>query len=212
MQNIVAVIFKTESEGFQAITELRQAPVTDKCAVMQMALVKRTEQGYVLCDGYDAGIVTTGNAMLGGLLGGLVGILGGPIGVLLMGSAGALAGSMAGTADSLDMASLLETVAAKMVEGEIALIALAEEKDETELDEKLGRFQTTIARFDAAAIAEEVEEAQKLQLEADRQALAELRKIKIEDRKARIEAKREKINAGFEEYYKMFQGDAVSLL
>ena len=212
MQNIVAAIFEKESEGYQALTELRQAPVTDKAAIMQMALVKRTDKGFVLCDGYDAGVLTDSGAVVGGLLGGLVGILGGPLGVLLLGSYGALAGGMVGAADTLDVATLIEKVAGKMVEGEIALIALADEKDEAEIDARLGKFDVTIVRFDAAAVADEVEEAQKLQAEADRQALAELRKAKKGDRKARIEAKRAEIDANYEALYAMKGKDPAALL
>ena len=41
MQNIITAIFKVESEGYQAITTLRQLPVTDNSAILQMALVKK---------------------------------------------------------------------------------------------------------------------------------------------------------------------------
>lgn len=201
MQNIVGAIFEKESEGYQAITELRQCPVTDKAAIMQMALIKRTDKGFVLCDGYDAGVLTESGAVMGGLLGSLLGILGGPLGVLMMSSWGALAGTLAGASDTLDLATLIEKVAGKMAEGEISLIALADEKDEAELDARLGKFDATIVRFDAAVIADEVEEAAKLQAEDDRKALEELHKAMEEDRKAKIEARRKEIDANFERYY-----------
>ena len=201
MQNIVAAIFKKESEGYQAITELRQLPVTDKSVIMQMALVKRTEQGLVLCDGYDAGVLTNSGAVMGGLMGSLLGILGGPLGVLMLGSWGALTGSMAGTADELGMATLIEKVAGKMVEGEISLIALADEKEEADLDARLGKFDATIVRFDAAVIADEVEEAALLQIEDDRKALEDLHKTMKADRKAKVEARRAELEANFEKYY-----------
>lgn len=197
MQNILAVVFKNESEGFQAITELRQQPVSDKYAILQMALVKRQENKIQLCDGFDSGVRTGGGAALGGLLGGLLGILGGPLGVLLLGSYGALVGSTAGAADTLGEAALIEMVASKLADGEIALIALAEEEDETALDSYLSKFQAECARFDAAAIAEEVDEAADLQLEEDRQALLQLRRARKEDRKARIEDKRTELKADF---------------
>ena len=48
MQNILAALFEKESEGFQAITELRQNPIADKYAILQMGLVKREgdKRGY----------------------------------------------------------------------------------------------------------------------------------------------------------------------
>lgn len=201
MQNIVAAIFKTESEGYQAITELRHYPITDKAAILQMALVKRTQEGFVLCDGYDAGVLSGGGAMMGGLLGGLLGILGGPLGVLMMSSWGTLAGHLAGTADELDLATLIEKVASKMVEGEISLIVLAEEKEEGELDARLGKFDVMIARFDAAVIADEVEEAEKIEAENDRKALEDFHERMEADRQAKVEARRAEIDANFEKYY-----------
>ena len=201
MQNIVAAIFKTESEGYQAITELRQNPVTEKSAILQMGLVKRTDESFVICDGFDAGVISDSSTALGGLIGGLLGILGGPLGVLLLGSYGALAGSAAGAADSMDATLMLEKVASKMVEGEIALIALAEEKDEADLDGRLGKFDATIVRFDAAAVYAEVEEAEMLQLEENRQAFLDFKKEKRADHMERIEKKRKAIEQEFENYY-----------
>ena len=200
MQNIIAVLFANESEGFQAITELRQLPVTEKNALLQMGLVKREGDKLSLCDGFDAGIITESGAALGGLMGGLVGILGGPLGVLLMGSYGALTGSIAGSAATLDSTLLLEKVAGKLVDGEVALIALADETDEEELNRRLSKFQVEIARFDAAEIAEEVEEAERLQLEDSRLALQDLVKARKEDHKAAIEDKQKKLAEDFVSY------------
>ena len=98
MQNIVAVLFRNESEGFQAITELRQAAATDTYTILQMALIRRQGRAVSVCDSFDSGIQTGNNVMIGGLTGALIGILGGPVGVLLMGSYGMLAGSLAGSA------------------------------------------------------------------------------------------------------------------
>ena len=200
MQNIAAVLFKNESEGFQAITELKQMPETEKCVILQMALIKRQGQTVSLCDSYDSGIQTGNNMALGGLMGGLVGILGGPIGVLLMGSYGMLAGSLVGSAEALDSAAMIETVSNKLLDGEVALVALAEEADEAELDARLGKFDVEIARFDAAVVAEEVEEAQQMQQEMDRLARKQLREVKKAERKAKVEEKRAKLAADFEAF------------
>ena len=197
MQNVVAVLFKNESEGFQAITELRQKPATDTCAILQMALIKRQGQAISVCDSYDSGIQSGSGAMIGGLMGSLVGVLGGPIGVLLMGSYGLLAGSLAGSAEALDDAAMIETVSGKLLDGETALVALAEEANEAELDAVLGKFDVEIARFDAAVVAQEVEEAQQMQKEMDRQARKQLREAKKAERKKNVEEKRARIAADF---------------
>ena len=84
------------------------------------------------------------------------------------------------------------------MDGDIAIIAMAFEEDEAILDEKLGKFQTTIARFDAATVAAEVEEAQMMEEEMARQARQQLRNEKKAERKAKIEAKKANLAADWE--------------
>ena len=206
MQNIISAIFRNESDGYQMITELRQAPVTEQAAILQMALVKCDEAGLTLCDRYD-GIAASGSgAAIGGVVGGLIGVLGGPLGILLMGASGALIGSMANTTEAVAGEALMETVAAKLVEGEIALIILAEEEDESYLDEKLSKCPAEILRYDALDIADEIDEAIKIQNEMNRQARIQLREGRREDirelRREKREAKKAELEANFEEYKK----------
>ena len=70
------------------------------------------------------GINTTDDMLIGGLVGSLVGVLGGPLGVLLMGSYGMLAGSLIDSADAVSGETMIEMTAGKMLQGEVALIAL----------------------------------------------------------------------------------------
>ena len=124
MEKIISVIFKVESEGYQAITELKKVPITDNYAVMQAALVKKENGSVKILDGFDTGIETANDTAIGGLIGGFVGILGGPLGVLLGGSLGALTGSVIDTDDAVHNASLIEMVSQQLVDGEVVLIAL----------------------------------------------------------------------------------------
>ncbi len=205
MQNVLAAVFEIESEGYQAITTLRQNPVADNYAILQMALIKRVGKTVSVCDSFNSGISTNDDSLRGGLVGSMLGILGGPIGVLLMGSAGALTGSLVDTSDAISGASLVETVANKMVDGTVALVAVVEEDSEAALDAKLGKFKAEILRFDAAVIAEEVEEAERLQKEMERQARAQLRATKKEEYKKSIEEKRTKLAADFEAFKARFK-------
>lgn len=198
MQNIIAAIFKTESEGYQALSELSQNTLSEKAAIMQIYLVKRENNAFTICDSFDSGIDTTDDMLAGGIIGGLIGILGGPIGVLLLGSYGALVGGALDVDDAVVDETLIEKVAEKMAEGEVALIALADEEDESEIDSRLRKFDVEIARFDAAVVAEEVEEAARVEREMNRLARMELRKEKKEEFKGKVEARREKIKADFE--------------
>lgn len=197
MQNVIAVICKIESEGYQIMSELSQNPVTDQTAIMQMMLVKRENNAFNVCDSFDSGVTTLDDTMVGGIIGSLVGILGGPIGVLFMGSYGALLGSTFDAEDALMETALIEKVAEKMIEGEVALVMLAEEEDEADLDARLQKFDVEIARFDAAVVAEEVEEAIRVEKEMNRLARKELRETKKADFQGKVEARREKIRADF---------------
>ena len=194
MQNIIAVVFKTESEGYQAITELRNEAMTDKYAILQMGLIKRENQAITLCDSFESGIQTGGNAALGGVVGSLLGILGGPIGVILMGAYGALAGGLAGTAEAAEGSAMLELVANKLMDGEVAVVALADETDEAALDAKFKKFDAEVARFDAAVVAAELDEAVKVEAEMQRIARMELRKVRLAEHHQKVEEKRAKLD------------------
>jgi hypothetical protein len=95
------------------------------------------------------------------------------------------------TDDVLMNVSMLEQIMSKGEDGDIAIIALVFEEDEAILDQKLSKYKTTIVRFDAAAVAAEVEEAERLAEEMARQVRLELRK----EKKAEIKAKREEKKA-----------------
>ncbi len=205
MQNILAAIFEVESEGYQAITSLGKEPVSEKGTILQMALIKREGQGITVCDRFDSGVHTNDDTIMGGLVGSMLGILGGPIGMLLMGSYGALTGSVLDAADAVGSESLIEAVAAKLQDGTVTLVALVDESDESELDRKMSAYKAEILRFDAAVIAEQVEEAQKMQREMQRQAREQLRAEKKADFQKTIEEKRASLNADFEAFKAKFK-------
>ncbi len=117
-----------------------------------------------------------------------------------MGSCGALVGSAADTGNMIGGEVMIETVAAKLMDGEAALIILAAEEDEAVLDTVLGKFDGEIVRFDAASVAEEVDEAVKLQVEMARQAVYELRNTRHEDHVKAIEDKRSKFAEELAQY------------
>ena len=198
MQNIIAAIFENESEGFQAITQLHQNPVTDQASIMQMVLVKCKDKDIEICDRFESGADTTDDMLIGGLLGSLLGVLGGPVGVLLMGSYGMLAGSILDADDAINDEALMETVAGKLLDGEVALIALVDEDDEAYLDDQLSKYKTEIMRFDAAVVAQELDEAVNVEKELARQARRELRQSRKEEFKKEVEEKRAKISADFQ--------------
>ena len=199
MQNVIVGLFEVESEGFQAITELKQNPGDEKSFISQAALLKKDAGQVKVLDSFDTGVTTSDDMALGGLMGMCVGILGGPIGMLLGGSLGSLTGMTVDAADAVDNASMIEQIAGKLEDGAVALIGLTDEEDEGVLDEKLSKYKTVIARFDAAVVAQEVDAAREMQAEMERQALEKLRKQKTDEFKSKVEAHRDKMKAHFEE-------------
>ena len=196
-QNVIITTFEVESEGYQALTELKRYASSEDSFITQAVLVKKENGALRTLDGFDTGINTTDDTAIGEMVGALLGILGGPIGVLLGGSYGALIGSSLDAGDALDDASLIEQIAQKMLDGDVAIVALAEEEDETLLDKELSRFKGTIIRYDAAVVEAEVEEAIEMEKEMARLARKELRDEKKAARQEKIAEKKEKIASDF---------------
>ena len=67
---------------------------------------------------------------------------------------------------------MLAQVADKIQDEECVIIALTSEEDESILDEKFKNYHTTTLRYDAAVVAEEVEEARLMEAE-----MAQKRKV-----------------------------------
>ena len=175
MYNIVGALFTTESEAREAMAALSETPQINGTTIYQISLVKRKEGVLKLCDNFSSEYLKSNDAVKGGLIGGLIGVLTGPVGLLLGGAAGALLGK-AGEEDKKDeSAALIEQAAKKLEEGDIALIALVEENDESILDHAMVKYNTVIIRYDAEVISKELEEAEKMQAELARQAREKLR-------------------------------------
>ena len=148
----------------------------------------------------ETNMIRWGWIAFGGLIGGLIGLLGGPLGVLLGGSVGLLVGSAVDAKDSFQSASLLQQVSTKMGDGQVALLALAQESDTMLFNAKLANFDVNIVRYDASEVQEEVEEAKQLQKEMEEQTRQAMRIQRSEERKAKVEKHRQKIKENFEEF------------
>ena len=204
-QNVIVSIFEVESEAYQAITELKRDYGNEKSFLAEAILVKKENGALRVLDSFDTGANSSDDMLTGGLIGGLFGILGGPVGVLLGGAYGALLGATLDSIDILGDMSVIERIAEKTDEGDLAIIGLANEEDETILDEKLGKFKVIIARFDAAVVAAEVEEAQIMEAEMAREAREKLRGEKMAAYKEKVEEKRAKIAADFDSFKAKFR-------
>ena len=198
MENIICVKFKVESEAYQAMTELKKTAVNDLYVISQAALVKKAGGQLVTVDGFDTGSHTEDDTLTGGLVGGLVGILGGPIGMLVCGSMGALAGGVVDAHEAAAGVTTIEEVGGKLLDGDVAIIALVQEDAFEPLDAAFLKYETFIIRRDAAEVADEIRQAKELQEEMEREARKKLREEKKNERKEKIEEQKAKLKADFE--------------
>lgn len=198
--HVVASLFSVESEAYQAFTQLRKQENTATCVVAQAALIKKTEGKIQLEEIFDP--AESSPVISGGLIGALVGVLGGPLGLLLGGSLGMLIGSDISLAESLGESTLIEAVASKLNQGDVAVIVLAEENDEAVLNNFFAAYKTTVLRWEAEQVREEIIQAAETELALQKQARAALRAQKNAERKQEFEEKwqvlKESVNHSFE--------------
>ncbi len=198
-EKIITSVFNIESEAYQALSEIKRDAVNDRYVVSQIALVKNENGRIVTKEWFDTGVESRNDASMGGLIGGLVGIIGGPVGMLLGGGMGYLAGSAKDADDVEGNMSMIERVSNQIVDGETALISLVQEVTEGSYESRLGQWQTSVVVEDAAEVAAEIEKAENLQREMERNARKQMREEKIQAGKEKLEEKRNKIKAQFAE-------------
>lgn len=163
MANVLVAVFDIQSEAYQAFSELKSFKQDDRTQIAQIALVKNEARKVSIKDSVDFDDATRDYATIGGIVGGLIGILSGPLGVIFGYGLGALAGAASGSmTDSTDN-SLIEEVTTKLLDGDVAVIALVHEEDESILNHVFAPFKVNIMRWDALAIGREVELAGQVQ-------------------------------------------------
>ena len=197
MENVVASIFHIESEAFQAFSELKQFVQTENTKLAQ-ALIVKAENGVInVKDSFDL-IDSLGDGYFeGGLIGSLIGILGGPLGVLFGFAVGGVIGGSVGSYEELANSALIITVSNKLTNGEVAIIALVQENDESVLNAIFEKYQVDIVRWDVATVAAEIESALKIQKDLEHQAKARL----IADKKEARREKFDKLKANIKEKF-----------
>lgn len=197
MENVVVSIFRIESEAFQAFSELKQFGQTKNTKLAQVSIVK-AENGVInVKDSFDLMNSVGNDYFKGGLIGSLVGVLGGPLGVLLGFAAGGTIGASIGSDKELANSALITTVSENLTNGEVAIIALVQENDESVLNAIFEKYQTHIARWDVATVSAEVESALQIQQDIAHQAKARL----IADKKEARHEKFDKLKADIKEKF-----------
>ena len=196
--NVVITIFDVESEAFQAFNELRGKCAGEGYIAPEAALIKNNAGAIQVLDAFGYGDPNAGEAK-GIVIGSLVGVLGGPVGVILGAATGAWAGAVSDSNRALDSASVVAVVASKVFEGEIAICALVQE-EEPAFDAAFDAYKTTIVRYDAADIADDVDRLYDLGAEISNQVMQEVKADRKEERAGKREARRARMKEQFAEY------------
>lgn len=196
-ENLILANYKVESEAYQALSELKRDVSNDNYLIYQGVIVKKENGKLNIMDGFVNSAATSEDTVTCGLIGSLVGVLGGPLGILLGGSMGMLLGGAVDAGDIADEASLLEKAGDCILDGETAILLLAQEEYETALTAKMNHFDVTITRLDAAEVAAEVEHAREVERQVTRDARAKLREEKTEAFKETVAKKSEELKQWF---------------
>ena len=196
-ENLILANYKVESEAYQALSELKRETTNANYTISQAVLVKTENDKLTIMDGFVNGAMNGDDTWKGSLIGSLVGVLGGPLGVLLGGSMGMLIGGAVDANDMADSASLLEKAGDSILNGETAIILLAQEEYETALTAKLNNFEVSITRFDAAEVAAEVEHAREIEKQMAKEAREKIRAERTEEFKETVAQKSDELKNWF---------------
>ena len=201
MENVITALFSEENEAYRAFSEIKQSMISQSCIVAHLGLLKKKDGMITVADAADSGVTTTYDTRFGGMMGMLIGIMGGPLGMLFGMAMGSMIGRIKDFGDAKKGVSLIEQVCTKLQDGDVALIALAQEADEKMFDAKLSPYKVEITRYPAAEVAAEVEQAMKLQEELASDARKKLREAKKAEIREKIVKKGEAIREEFNKIY-----------
>ena len=196
-ENLILANYKVESEAYQALSELKRETTNANYTISQAVIVKKENGKLNTMDGFVNGSAAGDDSLTGSLIGSLIGILGGPLGILLGGSMGMLIGSAVDAGDMAESASLLEKAGDSILDGETAIILLAQEEYETALTAKLNHFDVAITRFDAAEVAAVVEHAREVEKQMAKEAREKMREERSESFRETVARKREELKNWF---------------
>lgn len=200
MENVIVTFFDVESEAFQALAELKQKQFQRNDFVLsQVAILKKENGKLVFKDGFDTGIKTRNDTLIGGLVGSLIGILGGPLGILLGFGVGTSIGAITDIDDLQEESSLISAVASRLQENDVAIVSVISDEYDAVYDELIGKFATETRRYEASVIQEEVDHACEVEKALQEQAREKIREERSAERKAKVQAYKERIRSEMEE-------------
>jgi uncharacterized membrane protein len=198
IQNVVVVRFTEPSEGYQALSVLKQCDADGRIGLESAAVVERTADGELRVPEDTDNVGPVGTAS-GSLIGMLIGVLGGPVGVLIGWGAGALMGG----AFDLDRAETsdeaLGVLGRAIPPGSTAVIASVTEPAVEVIDGEMKKLGGEVTRRPAADVMDELESAEDAAAAASREARRTVRQKRKAEAKAsydeRVGKLKEKLHA-----------------
>ena len=195
MKNVVAVVFEEESSTYEVLSALKTREGTS--SVLTASVVKHANGEIIVEDGYTIDN-DSDNWALGGLIGGLIGILGGPIGILLYGSVGALVGSAVDSENIENTGSVLNEVATHLGKNKTALLLIADEHSENELNQFFAVYHPLrVVREPYLTVQTDVYQAEELQEELAREAKRKIKEEKKDKWKDKAQQKQKELEDKF---------------
>ncbi|WP_373818616.1 DUF1269 domain-containing protein [Glaesserella sp.] len=199
MQNVLVSLFDVQSEAYQAFSEFKEFRQSEDTLIAQAALVKKENGAINVIEIFDPIEDGDSGMLTGGLIGGLIGMIGGPLGMLIGGSFGAIVGNANESPESLREAMIIETVAKKLLDGDVAILALVQETNEMILNRLFDQYHTQVLRWNAALVKQELENAIEIQVALAIQAEEELAAKRAKEDDAKIEEFKANIKKKFDE-------------
>jgi uncharacterized membrane protein len=197
MENVVVTLFEVESEAFQAFSELESFPQNEHLKVSEAILVSHIDGSIDVKEEWHYDDFAGEDAIVGGFLGGLVGILGGPVGMLLGYGVGAMVGAATGSLHDNEEDTLVETVSKKLIDGDIAIIALVQEDAEVHFNNFFLPYKVQHMRWSVHDITNEIEAVSEVENDLAHQARIALTKKRKQD----YEERRQEVVKGIKENF-----------
>lgn len=204
-ENIVMATFKNEEEArkaFDVIKNVENSNLDLGYFVYQGAIVENKNNRFDVLDQYSQRFFEYKNTMIGGSVGVLLGVIIGPLAGFVLAGLGAMIGSEFDILDLESSENMLYQMYSRILEGEIAIIAIVQEESELEFNASVGKNAQAIYRWDAAEINEEAEYAMNLRESLLKEARLELKKEKTDARKKKIEEYKQNIKNEFNKIMK----------
>ncbi len=169
-EKVIIMSFESESNAFQAFSEIKSLHGKNVIKGEQMAVLKHVPNhilkplDFIDFTGRDQ------NAK-GGLIGMLIGIFAGPLGFLLGWFTGSVIGSYRDVKEVKEALTIFDETIELIPEGVTGAILIAEEEKEGHLNELIiDKLNGKITRLDKKGVEEDISDALEAEKEAEKQA------------------------------------------